>query len=219
MSSFTHANRPGACKFGSVGRLLPTLEHKLGDDGELLVRGGVIMKGYFEKPSATEAAIEPDGFFHTGDVGRLDEDGYFYFIDRKENLVRLASGRVVPPQQLEVPLKASDIFSQVVVIGEGRPHLVALITLSEKNLLVWVRERNLPVTSYAEMTRLPAVREQVQRLIDRQNQRVEPDYQIRAFAILPQDLRSETGELTQTMKPRRKFLAQIHRAVIEPLYA
>jgi long-chain acyl-CoA synthetase len=219
MSSFTHANTPGACKFGSGGRLLPTLEQKLASDGELLVRGGVIMKGYFEKQSATEAAIEPDGFFHTGDVGRIDEDGYFFFIDRKENLIRLASGRIVPPQQLEVALKTNDIFSQVVVMGEGRPNLVALITLSEKNLVVWVRERNLPVTTYAEMTKLPAVRALVQKLIDRQNQRVEPDDQIRAFAILPQDLRSETGELTQTMKPRRKFLAQIHRAVIEPLYA
>jgi long-chain acyl-CoA synthetase len=218
MSSFTHVNRPGACRFGSSGQLLDTLEHKLAEDGELLVRGGVIMTGYFDKPSATEAVIDPDGFFHTGDVGRLDEDGYFYFIDRKENLIRLASGRIIPPQQIEVPLKANDIFSQVVLFGEGRPHLVALITLSERNLFAWARERGLEVTTYSKMTKLPVVTEFVQRMVDRLNERLEQDHRIRAFAILPQDLRSETGELTLTMKPRRKFLAQIHRSVIESLY-
>jgi long-chain acyl-CoA synthetase len=219
MTSFTHVNRPGACRFGSSGQILPTLEQKLADDGELLVRGDVVMTGYFEKASATEAAFEPDGFFHTGDVGRFDNDGYFYFVDRKENLIHLASGKIVPPQQLEVPLKTNDIFSQVIVFGEGRPHLVALVTLSEKNLFAWARERGIAVTTYSEMTKLPAVRQFVQQLFDKQNQTVEPDFQIRAFAILPQDLRSETGELTQTMKPRRKFLAQIHRSAIESLYA
>jgi long-chain acyl-CoA synthetase len=176
------------------------------------------MKGYFVKPSATEAALEPDGFFHTGDVGRID-DGYFYFIDRKENLIRLASGRIVPPQQLEVPLKANDLFSQVVVFGEGRPHLVALITLNERNLLAWARERGIAAATHEELTRRPEVNELVQHLVDRLNERLEPDLQLRAFAILPQELRSETGEMTQTMKPRRKFLAQIHRSMIEALYA
>jgi long-chain acyl-CoA synthetase len=219
LTGFTHVNRPGAHRFGSSGQLLATLEQKLADDGELMVRGGIVMKGYFDKPSATEAVLDADGFFHTGDVGRLDDDGYFYFIDRKENLIRLASGKIIPPQQIEVPLKVNDIFSQVVVCGEGRPHLVALITLNERNLFAWAREHGVEAITYSELTRLPAVKELVQRLVDRLNERLDPDYRIRAFEILPQDLRSETGELTQTMKPRRKFLAQIHRDAIESLYA
>lgn len=219
MCGFSHVNRPGAHRTGSCGQLLDTLEQKLAADGELMVRGGIVMKGYFVKPSATEAALEPDGFFHTGDVGRLDGDGYFYFVDRKENLIRLASGRLVPPQQIEVPLKTHDIFSQVVVFGEGRPHLVALVTLSERNLFAWAREHGVEVTSLPEMTMLPAVKALVQRLVDQLNERLEPDHRLRAFEILPQDLRSETGELTQTMKPRRKFLAQIHQTVLESLYA
>jgi long-chain acyl-CoA synthetase len=202
-SSSLSVNDPDDYRFGTVGRAVDGCEIKLADDGEILVRSDTIFTGYFKDPDATAAAFTEDGWFRTGDVGELDENGWLKITDRKKDLIITAGGKNIAPQNLENALKASRFISQAVVIGDRRPYITALVTLD-------------PVETEAS-GRDP--QELVQEIVDDVNRdrvRVE---QIKRFVILPRDFTQDDGELTPTLKLRRKVVHEHFAREIEQLYS
>jgi long-chain acyl-CoA synthetase len=202
-SSSLSVNDPDDYRFGTVGRAVDGCEIKLDVDGEILVRSETIFSGYYKDPDATAAAFTDDGWFRTGDVGELDEDGWLKITDRKKDLIITAGGKNIAPQNLENALKASRFISQALVIGDRRPYVTALITLDP-----------VEVDGAGQ-----GAQELVQEVVDDVNRdrvRVE---QIKRFAILPRDFSQEEGELTPTLKLRRKIVHEHFADEIENLYA
>jgi long-chain acyl-CoA synthetase len=202
-SSSLSVNDPDDYRFGTVGHAVEGCEIRLDADGEILVRSDTIFSGYYKEPEATAAAFADDGWFRTGDVGELDEDGWLKITDRKKDLIITAGGKNIAPQNLENALKASRFVSQAVIVGDRRPYITALITLDPAEMEV----------SGADAQAL------VQEIVDEVNRdrvRVE---QIKRFAILPRDFSQEDGELTPTLKLRRKVVHEHFAAEIEQLYA
>ena len=201
-SSSLSVNDPDDYKFGTVGHAVEGCDVRLDTDGEILVRSDTVFSGYYKEPEATAAAFTDDGWFRTGDVGELDEDGWLKITDRKKDLIITAGGKNIAPQNLENALKASRFVSQALVVGDRRPYVTALITLD-------------PV----EMQTAPGDPDElVQGIVDDVNRdrvRVE---QIKRFAILPRDFTREDGELTPTLKLRRKIVHEHFADEIEQLY-
>ncbi len=213
----TCVNRVDRYAFGTVGAPVPGLEVKIADDGEILVRGGSVMKEYFNKPDATSEAIEKDGWFHTGDIGEF-ENGMLRITDRKKDLIVNAGGKKIPPQNLENALKTTPYISQIMVHGDKRPYLTALVTLNEDNIGVWARGQGVMFSSLSDLATNDKVRGLIQQAIDEVNAR-EPSYSsIKKFAILPQDFSLETGELTPTLKVKRKFTSDKYRSILDGFY-
>jgi long-chain acyl-CoA synthetase len=214
----TCINRPEKYAFGSVGPVVPGIELKIADDGEILVRGGSVMKEYYGKPEATREAIDPEGWFHTGDIGVV-ENGILRITDRKKDIIVNAGGKNIAPQNLENALKATPYISQVMVHGDKRPYLVALITLNEENIAKWAHDNGVQFSSTADLAKDPKVRGLIQKYVDDLNAR-EPSYSsIKKFAILPQDFSQDTGELTPTLKVKRKFTSEKHKEILDAFYA
>ena len=202
-SSSTTANDPDDFRFGTVGRPVPGCEVKLAEDGEILVRGDTVFAGYYKEPEATAATFTEDGWFRTGDVGEIDADGFVKITDRKKDLIITAGGKNIAPQNLENALKASRFVSQAIVIGDRRPFVVALITLDEDEVRATGRNPQ----------------ELVQELVDDVNHdrvRVE---QIKRFVIVPRDFSQEEGEVTPTLKLRRRVIHENFAAEIDGLYS
>jgi long-chain acyl-CoA synthetase len=213
----TCVNRPDKYAFGTVGPAVPGIEIKIAADGEILVRGGSVMKEYYGKPEATAEAIDAEGWFHTGDIGVV-EDGMLKITDRKKDIIVNAGGKNIAPQNLENALKTTPYISQVMVHGDKRPYLVALITLNEENIAKWAQDNGLPA-AMAELSKHEKVRALVQKYVDELNAR-EPSYSsIKKFHILPQDFSQETGELTPTLKVKRKFTSEKYKELIDGFYA
>jgi long-chain acyl-CoA synthetase len=210
----TSVNLPGQNKLGTVGRPFPGVEVKIADDSEILMRGRNIMRGYFGLAEATAEVIDKDGFFHTGDIGELDADGYLRITDRKKDLIKTSGGKYIAPQSIEGALKtASQLISQVVVIGDRRKYVSVLVTVVE------AEARKLSgASSYAEAARSPAVRQAVQEAIDKVNATL-PSYEtIKRFSILDRDFSQETGEMTPTLKVKRKLATQRFKKEIDAMY-
>jgi long-chain acyl-CoA synthetase len=202
-SSSLSVNDPDAFKFGTVGRAVDGCEVRLDEDGEILVRSDTVFAGYYKDPEATAAAFTEDGFFRTGDVGEIDDDGYVKITDRKKDLIITAGGKNIAPQNLENALKASRFVSQALVVGDRRPYVVALITLEWPEVEASGRDPQ----------------ELVQEIVDEVNRdrvRVE---QIKRFAILPRDFSQEEGEVTPTLKLRRRVVHEHFANEIEQLYS
>jgi long-chain acyl-CoA synthetase len=202
-SSSLSVNDPDDYRFGTVGRAVDGCEIKLDVDGEILVRSETIFSGYYKDPDATAAAFTDDGWFRTGDVGELDEDGWLKITDRKKDLIITAGGKNIAPQNLENALKASRFISQALVIGDRRPYVTALITLD-------------PVEVDGASRGAQELVQEVVDDVNRDRVRVE---QIKRFAILPRDFSLEEGELTPTLKLRRKIVHEHFADEIENLYA
>jgi long-chain acyl-CoA synthetase len=214
----TCVNRPEKYAFGTVGPAVPGIELKIADDGEILVRGGSVMKEYYGKPDATREAIDTDGWFHTGDIGVI-ENGVLRITDRKKDIIVNAGGKNIAPQNLENALKATPFISQVMVHGDKRPYLVALITLNEENVAKWARDNTVSAATLAELAREPKVRTLIQQFVDELNAK-EPSYSsIKKFAILPHDFSQDTGELTPTLKVKRKFTSEKYKDILDAFYA
>jgi long-chain acyl-CoA synthetase len=212
------ANREDAYKFGSVGRPVPGVEIKLAPDGEILGRGANIAKGYFKKPDATREVFLPDGWFATGDIGRLDEEGFLYITDRKKDLIVTAGGMNIAPQNIENLLKTDPFISQVMVHGDRRPYPVALLTLNPEELLKFAKEQGILTTDPATLVKHPKVVERVSRIVEQKNSELQSYAKIKKFAILPEDFTVDNGTLTPTLKVKRKVIAEKHRALIDSLY-
>ncbi len=215
-ASGTHVNRPERFKFGTVGLPFPGVETRIAEDGEILLRGPNIFKGYFKNPEATAAAIK-DGWFHTGDIGEIDADGFLRITDRKKDIIVTAGGKNVAPQNIEGLLKGHPLISQVMVYGDRRPFLVALITLNPDELGKLATAAGL-TGSPADLRRHEVVQTAVRRILDERSAPLARFEQVKAFAILLEDFTQATGELTPTMKIKRKVIAEKYREVVERLY-
>ncbi len=212
-------NRLDHFKFGSVGQALPGVELRVAPDGEVLARGpNIATRGYLKKPEATAEAFDPDGWFHTGDIGHIDEEGFLFITDRKKDLIVTAGGMNIAPQHIENLLKDDPFFSQVLVYGDRRPYPVALIPVNQAELAIFAREHGIPFTDYAELTTHPKVVERVGRTIEETNAQLASYAKIKRFAVLPVDFSPESGELTPTLKLKRKVVAEKYQDVLESLY-
>ena len=213
------ANRPGAFVMGSVGQPIPGTGVKIADDGEVLLRGPHIMRGYHNNPEATAEVIEPDGWFHTGDVGTVDAHGYLTITGRKKDLIVTAGGKNVAPAILEDRLRGHPLISQVVVVGDQKPFVGALLTLDVEMLPGWLKSHDLPHMDVAEAAQHPEVLAALQRAVDRTNKQVSRAESIRKFAILPGDFTQENGLLTPSLKVKRAGVFARFSHDIEKLYA
>jgi len=212
-------NRPGRFKFGSVGQALTGVTLKIAADGEILARGGnVATRGYHKQPEATREVFEPDGWFHTGDIGRIDEDGFLFITDRKKDLIVTAGGMNIAPQNIENLLKADPFISQVMVHGDRRPYPVALITLNPDELGKFAREQGVLTTDPGALVRHPKIVERVSRTVEEKNTTLQSYAKIKKFTILPADFTMEGGELTPTLKLKRRVVAEKYRQELEALY-
>jgi long-chain acyl-CoA synthetase len=213
-STVATVNEADDFRFGSVGKPLPGVEAKIGEDGEILLRGPNIFQGYYKNEDATRGTLA-DGWLHTGDLGRIDEDGFLYVTGRKKDIIITAGGKNITPANLENGLKQNRWISQAVVVGDRRPYLVALITLDPDEIPAFAQEHGLEpedVPGSREM------RDEVQRVVDEVNSKVGPVEQIKYFEILPHDLSQETGELTPTLKVKRNVVHEKYAKEIDELY-
>jgi long-chain acyl-CoA synthetase len=214
-STVASSNRPDAFRFGSVGKPLGGVEAKIADDGELLLRGPNIFKGYFKNEGATREALA-DGWLHTGDLGSIDEDGFIYITGRKKDIIITAGGKNITPANLENSLKQNRWISQAVVIGDRRPYLVALITLDPEEIGAFAEQHGLAPENVPESEEMHA---EVLAAVHEANSHVGRVEQIKTFKILPHDLSQQTGELTPTLKVKRNVVNEKFAGEIEALYA
>jgi long-chain acyl-CoA synthetase len=213
-------NRPGRFKFGSVGQALAGVSLKIAADGEIMARGrNVATRGYYKQPEATREVFEPDGWFHTGDIGRIDENGFLFITDRKKDLIVTAGGMNIAPQNIENLLKTDPFISQVMVHGDRRPYPVALITLNPDELGKFAREHGVLTADAGALARHPKIVERVARTVEEKNTTLQSYAKIKKFSILPADFTLEGGELTPTLKVKRKVVAEKYRKELEALYA
>jgi len=212
-------NRPSRFKFGSVGQALSGVELKIAADGEILARGpNIATRGYYKQPQATAEVFEATGWFHTGDIGHLDAEGFLYITDRKKDLIVTAGGMNLAPQNIENLLKTDPFISQALVHGDRRPYPVALITLNPDELTKFAREQGILTTDSAVIVKHPKIVERVGRTVEEKNTQLQSYAKIKKFAILPADFSQEGGELTPTLKVKRKVVAEKYRDVLEDLY-
>ncbi len=215
----THVNRPHQVRFGTVGPPVPGVEVKLAPDGEVLVRGGNVMKEYYGRPEATAAAIDPSGWFHTGDIGVIEEGGFLRITDRKKDIIITAGGKNVAPQNIEGMFKAMCPYvSQIMVHGDKRKFLSALITLNAEALTPWAQQNGLESEEMAVLSGNPSVKSLIQGYVDDLNGKLASYETIKKFAILPEDLREESGELTPTLKVKRSFCEDRYRQILDGFY-
>jgi len=184
-------NRPGAFKFGTVGRPLPGVELRLAEDGEILIRSNTVFAGYYHDEEATRATIDDEGFVHTGDVGHVDEDGFLVITDRKKDIIVTAGGKNVAPQNLENELKAHRVISQALVVGDRKPYIAALVTLDEE------------ATSGMSADAAHAA---VQEAVDAVNADRSRYEQIKRFSIVPREFSADHDEVTPTLKLKRNVI-------------
>jgi long-chain acyl-CoA synthetase len=213
-------NPPEKVKIGTVGPPAPGIEIKLADDGEVLIRGAVVMPGYRNAPDKTAEALDSDGWLHTGDIGELDEDGYLKIVDRKKELIINAGGKNMSPANIEAKVKAAHpLIGQAIAIGDGRPYNVALITLDPDVAPAFAQQHGIDDASFESLSNSDAVREEVQRGVDAANESLARVEQIKKFKILPTDWEPGGDELTPTMKLKRKPIAEKYAGEIEELYS
>ncbi len=211
------SSTPEDHRFGSVGRPLPGVEVRIADDGELLIKGPNIFQGYHNRAEETFGAIE-DGWLHTGDLGRIDEDGFVYIVGRKKDIIITAGGKNLTPANIENDLRQCRWISQAVMHGDQRPYPVALVTLDEEEIAGYASEHGLP-PDIPSLAREPSVQALVQEALDRANAKYAQVEQVKRFAILDHDLSQETGELTPTLKVKRNIVNEKYASVLDALYA
>jgi long-chain acyl-CoA synthetase len=210
-------NYPGTFRIGTVGKVLANLEVRIAIDGEILVRGPSVTCGYYNLPEATAEAFTQDGFFKTGDVGDLDEDGFLVITDRKKDLIKTSGGKYVAPQLIENALKVSNLFSQVIVIGDRRKFIAALLVPNTEALRMTLAERGHLVGAVA-LHEDPRVAEFCLELVDEMTPHLARYEKIKRIALLPRELTVEAGEMTPTLKVKRRVIEERYRDVIERLY-
>ena len=216
-SAASTVNRPGAMRIGTVGLPHPGVEIKVAEDGELLQRGAQVFQGYYHNEEATAEVIDAEGWFHTGDIGEIDDDGYVRITGRKKEIIVTAGGKNVSPAVLEERMKQHRLISQVMVVGDNRPFVAALVTLDPDALADFAKERNLS-GGVAELRDDDAVRAEVQKAVDHANGAVSKAESIRKFTILERDFTMEDEEITPTMKLKRPKAAANFAETIEQLY-
>jgi long-chain acyl-CoA synthetase len=210
-------NREHALRIGTVGRPLPGVTVRIADDGEVLARGDIVFQGYFNNPAAT-AEVLAGGWFHTGDLGELDDDGFLRITGRKKEILVTAGGKNVAPAVLEDRVRAHPLVSQCMVVGDQRPFIAALVTVDEESLPAWLAGAGRPATAITELRDDPALRAAIQSAVDEANKLVSKAEAIRVFRILPRDFTEATGELTPSMKVKRAVVMKEYADEIDAIY-
>jgi long-chain acyl-CoA synthetase len=211
-------NLPERVKVGTVGPALPGVELRVADDGELLIRGGNVAKGYYKDPEQTAATFDPDGWLHTGDIAEVDADGFIRIVDRKKELLITAGGDNVSPSNLENLLKAHPLIGQACAVGDRKPYIAALIVLDGEVAPGWAKEHGIPFESLEQFAADERVRAEIQRAVDDVNQHVARIEQIKRFTVLPAEWTMDAEELTPTLKLKRRVIHQKYANEIAALY-
>ncbi|MFG1907970.1 AMP-dependent synthetase/ligase [Kribbella sp. NPDC048928] len=211
-------NLPDDLRIGTVGRPLPGVSVGVADDGELCFKGGQVMLGYWKNDEATAAAIDDDGWFHTGDLGEFDVDGFIKITGRKKEILVTAGGKNVAPSMLEDQIRLHPLVSQCMVVGDGKPFIAALITIDPETIVGWATERGKP-TDVTLLTRDADLIAEVQKAVDEANASVSHAEAIKKFSILPIDWTQESGELSLKLSLRRHIVMKNHTTDVEALYA
>ena len=219
-SAATTVNRPDAIKIGTVGQPFPGASVKVASDGELMLAGAQIFKGYWNNPTATAEAIEPDGWFHSGDIGEIDDQGFVKITGRKKELIVTAGGKNVAPAVLEDRLRANWLVSQCMVVGDAQPFIAALVTIDPESFPGWLKQAGKPENStIAAMTNDPDLVAEIQKAVDEANKAVSNAEAIKKFTILPEDWTEEGGQLTPSMKLKRNVVMKEYASEVDALYA
>jgi long-chain acyl-CoA synthetase len=211
-------NTPGMTKIGTVGRPLPGVSVRIAEDGEVLVKGGQVFVGYFNNPDATADALR-DGWFSTGDLGELDNDGCLRITGRKKEIIVTAGGKNVAPAVLEDRLRAHRLVSQCIVVGDAQPYIAALVTLDEEALPAWAEQHGKPGLTIAAAAEDSDVIAEIQTAVDDANKAVSKAEAIKKFKILPAEWTEESGALTPSMKLKRAVVMKEHAAEVDALYS
>jgi len=209
---------PGGVKFGTVGTLLTDVQIKIADDGEILVKSPGVMMGYYNRPERTKEVMDEEGWFHTGDIGVIEDGKYLKITDRKKEMFKTSGGKYIAPQVIEQRLKESPFIEQIMVIGENRPYPAALIIPNFEYLKGWCEVKNVPYVSREKVANHPTVIKRIQREIERFNQDLGQTDKIKKFRLLHNEWNIADGELSPTLKLRRKFIIEKYHQVIEEMY-
>lgn len=204
-------------KFGTVGKPLPNLQVKIAGDGEILTAGPCVMSGYYKNEQATAEVIK-DGWFHTGDIGEFDPEGYLKITDRKKDIIATSGGKKVAPQNLEILISGDSLFSQVVIIGDKRNYLTALIVPNKEEVLKKAAELNLSSAQWEDVLKNPEINAWAAQRLAEKTSHLAPYEQVKYFTFLPQELSAAAGELTPTMKVKRKVVSEKYSGLIEQMY-
>ncbi len=207
----------GDIKFGTVGSPIPGVEVRIADDGEILIKGPSVFKGYFRDPAKTADTIK-DGWLHTGDVGRIDEDGHVVITDRKKDIIITAGGKNITPSEIENQLKFSPYINDAVVIGDGRKFLTALIMIDDENVMKYAQEQRIPFTTYASLTKRPEIVKLVEKEVDEVNKKFARVETVKKFRLIDIQLTTDDEEITPTMKLKRAFISKKFKDEIESMY-
>jgi long-chain acyl-CoA synthetase len=212
-------NRIDDFKFGSVGQAIPGVELRIAADGEILARGpSIATRGYFKRPEDTAKAFDADGWFRTGDIGHLDDEGFLHLTDRKKDLIVTSGGINIAPQLVEQLLRRDAFVDDAMIYGDRRPYPTALIALNREEVARFARQRGLLVPDYAQLARHPEVMARVKVAVDAANAQLQSYAQIKKFAVIPGELTEAGGELTPTQKMKRRVVAAKYGALLEALY-
>jgi long-chain acyl-CoA synthetase len=216
--SVTSVNREDEFRFGTIGKPIPGVEVKIAPDGEILIRGPHVFKEYFRDPDATREAIDAEGWFRSGDIGEIDADGFLRITDRKKDIIVTSGGKNIAPQNIENLLKTDKLISQAFVYGDRRNYLTALLTLSAEEIGKWAGANGLASRDPAVLARDPRVEAMMRARVDALNQSLAPFERIKKFALLGADFSLETGELTPTLKVKRKVVVRKYGTLLDALY-
>ena len=218
-SAASSLNRPSAYRFGTVGWTLPQTDVKIAEDGEILLKGPGVMHGYHDLPDATAEAIEPDGWFHTGDIGELDAEGFLRITDRKKDMFKTSQGKYVAPSAISAQFKGICPFaSEIIVYGESKPYCVALVSLDADGLKEWAASNGLGGKPFGEIARDPKTRAAVEGYIGELNKHLNRWEQVKRFSIIDRELTVESGDLTPSLKLKRKVVVDHYHEQIDDLY-
>jgi long-chain acyl-CoA synthetase len=209
---------PGGVKFGTVGPLLTDVQVKIADDGEILVKSPGVMLGYYKRPERTLEVMDEEGWFHTGDIGMFEDGKFLKITDRKKEMFKTSGGKYIAPQVIEQRLKESPFIEQIMVIGENRSYPAALIIPNFEYLKGWCEVKEIPYVSRERAANHPRIIKRIQREMERFNQDLDQTEKLKKFRLLPNDWSITEGELSPTLKLRRKFIIEKYHQVIEEMY-
>ena len=213
----TCVSRAGRVKFGAVGPPLTGTEIKIAEDGEILVKSPSVFKGYYNNPESTAEALK-DGWLYSGDIGQIDEDGYLKITDRKKDIMVTAGGKNITPQYIENKLKFSSYINDAVIIGDKRKFITSLIMIDEDNVVKYAQDHKVQFSTYKDLTQTPEIIKLIQEEVNKVNDTLARVEQIKKFTILPKKLYEEDGEVTPTMKVKRKYVNEAFGDIIDGMY-
>ncbi len=211
-------NPVGRAKFGCIGKPLPEVQIRIADDGEILIKSRKVMLGYYKNDEATKEVMDSSGWFHTGDIGHIDPDGYVKITDRKKDLIVTSGGKNVAPQKMENMAKSYTHISQIMVYGDKRNYLTALVVLDKETIIKYAKDNEVLFSEYSELVKNPKIITLVQNAFDDMNSKLASYETIKKFKILPNDFTVETGELTPSLKVKRKFCTEKFKKELDAMY-